>query len=221
MSLAALKTKFNSLLSNINGSTSTNFATTVETGYEALALAAVMTEYKRVYGRIDRLTHPTNGKFLNQKPGKFRTGRSFKIEFQSGETFYFAADIEVFGLEAFNQNRPIGVLFEADVVVIPEQFANDVINNFRGYPAPQHIHSAYECKFGSYHKGQLRELLGLKRHLCYLNGNATATATATLFTTQIVSSSPAIALKMIRPRVHKFFDRTTATLYDLEQIIVN
>lgn len=219
MSLAALKTKFNSLLRSINGSSSTNFATTVETGYEALALASVMTEYKRVYGRIISLTHPTNSKFLNQKPGKFRLDRSFKIEFQSGQTFYFAADIEVFGLEALNQNRPIGVLFEADVVVIPEPLANDVINNFRGYPAPQHIDSAYECKFGSYHKGQLRELLGLKRHLSYLNGNTTTRPT--LFATPILNSQPAIALKMVRPRRHKFLDITTATLYDLEQIIVN
>jgi len=219
MSLEALKTKFNSLLSNINGSNSINFATTVETGYEALALAAVMTEYNRVYGRINSLTHPTNSKFLNQKPGKFRIDRSFKIEFQSGQTFYFAADIEVFGLEAFNQNRPIGILFEADVVVIPEPLANDVINNFRGYPAPQHIDSAYECKFGSYHKGQLRELLGLKRHLSYLNGNAARTPI--LFTTPVLNSHPSIALKMVRPRRHKFFDKTTATLYDLEQIIVN
>lgn len=218
MSLELLKTKFNSLLTSINGSSSTNFATTVETGYEALALVSVMTEYKRVYGGIISLTLPTNSKFLNQKPGRFRIDRSFKIEFLSGQIFYFAADIEVFGLEALNQKRPIGILFEVDVVVIPEQFANDVINNFNGYPAPQHIDSAYECKFGSYHKGQLRELLGLKRHLCYLNRNASTTRT--LFTTPILSSQPPIALKMVRPKRLKFFDQTTAILFDLEQIIV-
>ena len=108
---------------------------------------------------------------------------------------------------------------KADVVVVPEPLANDVINNFGGYPAPQHIDSAYECKFGSYQKGQLRELLGLKRHLGYLNGSAAKTPT--LFTTPILNSHPAIALKMVRPRRLKFFDKTTASLYDLEQIIVN
>lgn len=219
MSLASLKAKFNTLLTGINGSVSGNFATTVETGYEALVLAAVMQEYKNAYGPLTRLTHPVSSNFLNQKPGKFRIDRSFRMDFQSGESFYFAADIEVFGLEAFNRSTPVGILFEADVVVIPEPFATDVINNFRGYPAPQHIHSAYECKFGSYHKGQLRELLGLKRHLSYLNGPPAATQT--LFSRQVLNSHPPIALKMARPRIHKFFDRTTATLYDLEQILIN
>ncbi|MEQ8909533.1 MAG: hypothetical protein RIC95_10100 [Vicingaceae bacterium] len=219
MTLPQLKNKFNGLLGTLNGSSSTNFATTVAAGYEALALAAVMNEYKRVYGRIRSFAQPTNSRFLNQKPGKFRINRSFKIEFNNGQSFYFAADIEVFGLEAFNKKIPIGILFEADVVVIPENCANDVINNFRGYPAPQHIDSAYECKFGQYNKGQLRELLGLKRHLCYLNGPPSRKPT--LFSLQINNSQPEIALKMVRPKRHKFFDRPTSLLFDLEQIVVN
>jgi hypothetical protein len=219
MTLTQLKNKFNNLLSNINGSTSVNFSTTVAAGYEALTLASVMQEYKRVYGQILNFTHPASNSFVNQKPGKFRLNRSFKIEFQNGNTFYFATDLEVFGLEAYQQQKPIGVLFEADVVVIPESQASDVINNFNGYPAPQHIDSAYECKFGKYNKGQLRELLGLKRHLSFL-GPSSSTG-PTIFSAQIINSNPPIPLKMVRPRLQKFFDISTARLYDLEQIIIN
>lgn len=219
MSLTTLKNKFNSLLSTLNGTTTVNFSTTVETAYEALVLANVMNEYKRIFGPLRNLTHPTHSSFLNQKPGRFRTDRAFKLEFANNHSFYVAADIEVFGLEALDQGRPIGILFEADVVVIPEVHANEVVTTFRGYPAPQHIHSAYECKFGSYNKGQLREFLGLKRHLCFL-GNQGVSATR-LFTSIIANSFPPIYLKMARPRRHKFFDRTTATMYDLEQLIIN
>ena len=221
MSLTTLKNKFNSLLLALNGSSSTKFSNTVEAGYEALTLVTVMNEYKRIYGPVKNLIHPTNNKFLNQSPGRFRIDRSFKVDFVSGDSFYFAADIEVFGLEAYNQHIPVGVLFEADVVVIPESMENDVINNFNGYPAPQHIHSAFECKFGKYHKSQLRELLGLKRHLCYIGRQKRTPRTKSLFGTQIVKSRPSIALKMVRPRRLKFLDRPTASLYDLQQIIVN
>lgn len=218
MSIATLKARFNSILSSINRSTTTNFSTTVETAYEALTLASVMNEYKRVYGNIANVIHPIHSGFLNQKPGKFRVERSFRIDFVNGETFFFAADVEVFGLNAFSRGLPGGMVFEADVVVIPENHHLDVINNFNGYPAPQHLHSAYECKFGSYNKSQLREFLGLKRHISFLgNGHP---PTHTLFSNPIVNSFPAIALKMVRPRTQKFFDLSTATLYDLEQIIV-
>lgn len=216
--LQQLKNRFNGLLTSINGSSSTEFSTTVETGYEALALAFVMTEYRRVYGTITNLTYPTSSSFLNQKPGRFRIDRSFKMDFANGKSFYFAADVEVFGLEALNNSGPVGTLFEADIVVIPELKANDIINNFRGYPAPQHIDSAYECKFGSYHKGQLREFLGLKRHLCFLCRHPSTKPQ--LFGIPIQQSIPDIPLKLVRPRVQMFFDSSTASLYDLEQIIV-
>ena len=219
MSLATLKSKFNTLLTAINGTTTFNFSTTVETAYEALVLANVMNEYKRIFGPLLNLTHPTNNKFLNQKPGRFKIDRAFKLDFPNNVSFYVATDIEVFGLEALNLNRAVGILFEADVVVIPEAAANDVLTTFRGYPAPHHIHSAYECKFGSYNKGQLREFLGLKRHLCFL-GNHTGHTSTTLFSSAVSNSTPPVALKMARPRRQKFFDRTTATLYDLEQLII-
>lgn len=216
--LQQLKNRFNGLLISINGSSSTNFSTTVETGYEALVLAAVMTEYRRVHGTITSLIHPTSSSFLNQKPGRFRIDRSFKMDFANGISFYFAADIEVFGLVALNNSAPMGALFEADIVVIPELKAKDVINNFWGYPAPQHLDSAYECKFGSYHKGQLRELLGLKRHLCFLGGHPSTKPQ--LFDIPNQQSRPDIALKLVRPRIQMFFDNITASLYDLEQIVV-
>lgn len=216
--LNQLKNRFNILLTSINGKNTINFSTTVETGYEALALAYVMTEYVRVYGRIINVILPTNSSFLNQKPGKFRIDRSFKIEFTNGQSFYFAADIEVFGLEALENSKPSGTLFEADIVVIPESEANEVLTTFRGYPAPQHIDSAYECKFGSYNKGQLREFLGLKRHLCYLAGYPSMKPK--LFTIPVLKSRPDIALKLVRPKVQKFLDNSTALMYDLEQIIV-
>jgi hypothetical protein len=215
--LEQMKSRFNGLLATINGSSSTNFSTTVETGYEALALATVMAEYRRAHGAIMNLTHPTNNSFLNQKPGRFRIDRSFKMDFVNGKSFYFAADVEVFGLEALNNSAPTGTLFEADIVVIPTHNANAVIRNFQGYPAPQHIDSAYECKFGSYHKGQLREFLGLKRHLCFLGGHPSTKPQ--LFGIPILQSRPDIALKLVRPRIQRFFDTSTASLYDLEQII--
>jgi len=190
----------------------------VEAGYEALTLAEVMIEYKNVYGTILRVTHPTDNKFLNQSPGRFKVERSFKIEFSSGQIFYFAADIEVFGLRALNENMPLGILFEADVLVIREENVSNILHNFRGFPAPQHIDSAYECKFGKYNKGQLRELLGLRRHLSYLSpSNSTATL---LFKEWVRNSNPPIALKMVRPRTHIFFDIQTSKIYDLEQIII-
>lgn len=221
MSLATLRARFDSLLGTINGSTTTNFSTTVENAYEAVALAHVMNEYKRIFGPVRRLVHPINNKFLNQSPGKFRIDRSFKVEFLTGLSFYFAADIEVFGLLA--QLGPVGDLFEADVVVIPEIEANDVLTNYRGYPAPRHIHSIYECKFGSYHKGQLRELLGLKRHLCFLAGKTTTPVPATaadLFGYATVNSAPNIPLKLVRPRRLTFFNANTSRLYDLQEIVV-
>jgi hypothetical protein len=218
MSLQNLKTQFDKLLSNLNASGTLNFASTVEAGFEALTLAEVMNEYKKVYGNILRVTNPASNKFLNQSPGRFRVERSFKIEFSSGLVFYFAADIEVFGLGALREDKPLGILFEADVVVLSEEHIQDILHNFRGFPAPQHIDSAYECKFGQYNKGQLRELLGLRRHLSYLSpSNSTATL---LFNEWVRHSNPPIALKMVRPRTHIFYDIQTAKLYDLEQIIV-
>src|SRR5690349_8037755 len=129
MPLTILKNKFNTLLTTINGSSTLNFSTTVETAYEALVLANVMNEYKRIFGPLLNLTHPTNSKFLNQKPGRFRIDRAFKLYFSNNVSFYVATDIEVFGLEALTQNRAVGILFEADVVVIPETAAIDVLTS--------------------------------------------------------------------------------------------
>jgi hypothetical protein len=161
---------------------------------------------------------------LNQAPGKFSIDKSFRIDFANGESYYFAADVEVFGLTAMLQNSPQGMLFEVDVVVIPKQRVHDMLNNYRGYPAPQHIDSVYECKFGKYHKGQLRELLGLRRHISYLEGDSIRHAINHvpnhLFYFEILNSSPPIPVKMIRPLRCSFFDLATASLYDMQEVVI-
>lgn len=224
MSIVKLKSKFDSLLNRLNGASVTKFSSTVESAYEALVLAEVMTEYKRIKGTINTITVPVAGSFLNQSPGKFNLNKSFKIEFANRESFYFAADVEVWGLAALEQNSRVGVLFEADVVVIPEYHALDVINNFDGYPAPQHLDSVYECKFGKYSKNQLRELLGLRRHISYLAGRSMTHAnnhdSHKLFNFQTLNAEPGIPLKMVRPVRRTFFDLDTASLYDLQEVVV-
>jgi len=219
MSLATLRSRFDSLLTAINGTSSSNFSTRVENAYEALVLARVMTEYHAVYGTIRSFSFPIHAGFLNQSPGRFFVERSFKIVFASGQTFYFSADVEIFGLKAYNIGSPVGIKFEADVVVIPETAVTDITNIFNGYPAPQHLDSIYECKFGSFNKGQLRELLGLKRHITFLQ--RPRHLKPRLFSQQIHNSNPPIAVKMARPTVRRFLDGATADFYDLEQIIVN
>jgi hypothetical protein len=222
MNIAILKNKFDSLLKTLNGTTVAQFSSTVESGYEALVLAKVMAEYVRIKGGIVAIDAPPAGSFINQGPGRFRIGKSFRIEFANGESFYFAADVEVFGLAALNQIRPVGILFEADVVVIPQAFAQDIINNYDGYPAPQHLDSVYECKFGQYSKGQLRELLGFRRHVSYLRGRSMNPANNNnprhLFKFKVLNSNPPIAVKMARPKTRVFFDIDTASLYDLQEL---
>src|ERR1700761_2206428 len=101
MSLAQLRVKFDTLLKRLNASAITHqFSSTVENAYEALVLVNVMAEYARVNGGILTMIGPPAGSFLNQGPGKFRINKSFKIDFTNGESFYFSADIEIFGLAA-------------------------------------------------------------------------------------------------------------------------
>lgn len=224
MPLTQLRNKFDRLLRNLNGLTTANFSTVVENGYEALVLANVMTEYHRIHGQIARITHPVHPNFLNQNPGRFSLDRAFKVEFVSGESFFFATDVEVFGIEALNLNAPIGGVFEADVVVINERFVNDILQNYHGYPAPQHINSLYECKFGHYYKGQLRELLGLKRHISFLQGvdtNNRPNNPACIFRFEMRNSNPPILLFIVRPRALAFLTRTTSNLFDLDQLVIN
>jgi hypothetical protein len=226
MTLQALKSKFNKLVRELNNNRRVDmgFSTVVEAGYEALVLAQVMKEYRRIHGPAIRVEPPARGSFLNQKPGQFRTDKAFEITFQKGRSFYFATDIELFGLYCTVDKRPHGMLFEADIVVIPVENIVEVLSTFRGYPAPQHLHAVYECKFGKYNKGQLRELLGLRRHLSALNGNDVATRhpdPTALHEYVCKNAKPSIPIKMVRPRLQKFFDQETANLYDLQQLAIS
>jgi hypothetical protein len=209
MTLQASKNKFNKLVRELNNNRriDVGFSTVVEAGYEALVLAQVMKEYRRVYGPATRVEPPALRTFLNQKPGQFRTDKAFEVTFQKGRSFYFAADIELFGLYCTIDKRPHGMLFEADIVVIPTENLVEVLSTFRGYPAPQHLHAVYECKFGKYNKGQLLELLGLRRHLTALDGRDVAARQpdpAALHEFVCKNAYPSIPIKMVRPRLQKF-----------------
>jgi len=223
MTVQTLKNKFNRLVRELNNNRRLDmgFSTVVEAGYEALVLAQVMKEYSRIYGPATKVAPPARRTFLNQKPGQFRTDKAFEVTFQKGRSFYFAADIELFGLYCTVDKRPHGMLFEADIVVIPVENLVEVLTTFRGYPAPQHLDAVYECKFGKYNKGQLRELLGLRRHLTALNGGDVATRhpdPAALHQFACKNARPSIPIKMVRPSLRKFFDEETANLYDLQQL---
>lgn len=224
MTLQQLKNKFNRLVRELNNNKKIDmgFSTVVTSGYEALVLAEVMKEYRRVYGRVKRVDPPAKGVFLNQKGGFFRTDRAFEVTFLSGEAFFFAADIEIYGLQCTIDNKPHGVKFEADIIVIPTEKVAEVLSAFRGYPAPQHLHAVYECKFGKYDKGQLRELLGLRRHLSRLIDGDVAPRHDPNALHEFVckNAKPSIPIKMVRPKLQKFFDEETANLYDLQQLAI-
>jgi|GEM_PF-2579506 len=225
MTLPQLKTKFNRLVRELNNNKKIDmgFSTIVASGYEALVLAQVMKEYRRVYGRVSKVDAPAQGIFLNQKGGQFRTERAFRVSFQSGAVFFFATDIELFGLKSKIEKRPCGLKFEADVVVISEKHIDEVLDLFGGYPGPQHLDAVYECKSGKYDKGQLRELLGLRRHLSMLRENFMSLRPVDakrLHHFTCLNASPAIPIKMVRPKLEKFFDEETANLYDLQQLAI-
>jgi hypothetical protein len=224
MSLSAMRMKFDGLLKSLNGTSSAKFSTVLENGYEALVLASVMTEYTRVYGAISNLIHPTHPGFLKQKPGRFEIARSFKIEYTGGASFYFCTDVEIYGLEAFTTLTPRGGLFEVDVAVIGESHVGEILQMFNGYPGPQHLHSIYECKYGSYNKGQLRELLGLRRHVSMLRHDQRvfrSHSPSDLFSFEALNSDPVIPLHIARPRQLRFLNSSTANFYDLNQIVIN
>lgn len=219
MTLADIKLKFDGLLGSISAPGSTRFSTTVEKAYEALVLADVMREYVRIEGAINTIAPPAAGEFLNQGPGMFRKERSYRIDFTNGKSFYFAANINVFG-----QNAPHGIKFEADIIVIPAHKTDDVINHFDSYPAPKHLSFVAECKFGQYSKGHLRELLGLRRHLTLLKSSSSSIAAATdlnsLYHRRTLNSDPVIPIKLARPSALDFFDDPTAVLFDLQDIVI-
>lgn len=224
MDLTLINAKFNSILSSLNSHPTVNFCTAVESGYEALTLAHVIQEYARILGGVHTMIHPASQRFLNQKNAPFTIERSFKVSFNDGSTFYFATDVEVHGLPALESRSPIGDIFEADIVVIPEKSALDIVQNYYGFPAPQHLHSVYECKFGQYKKSHLRELLGLRRHVSFVRGpirnGQFSLDPNSLFYRAVINSRPAIAVKMVRPKYLNFFSPDAQHFFDLHQIVV-
>jgi hypothetical protein len=222
MSLAIFKEKYNDLLGQLKGAAADlSFIKTKEKGFEALVFVSVITEYARMKDGVKQIHTPPSRVFLNMGPGKLKLDKAYRIEFNNGETFVFAADVEVFGLVAYKAQQPAGTLFEADIIVVPAQHVKDILYDFRGYPAPQHLHSAFECKHGKYHKGQLRELLGFRRHLSFLSSPKLPSPRNFLFGYGVQHSNPPIIVNLVRPRRFKFFDKETANLYDLQQLVIN
>jgi hypothetical protein len=220
--LSDLHDKFNGLLENLNATSARSFCNTVESAYEALVLASVMTEYARLKGGVASIFNPPSDQLLNLAPGRFSAEKAFLVFFNNGESFFFAADVEIFGLLAKERRKPGGMLFEADVVVIPEKFAGEVLHKYNGYPAPMHLDSVYECKFGQYNKGQLRELLGLRRHISYLTHRLVKPIYGpnNLFNLKVQNSYPPVPVNLVRPAFLSFFDVETTALYDLQQLVV-
>ncbi|MDF2189846.1 hypothetical protein [Paraflavitalea sp. CAU 1676] len=186
-----------------------------EMAFEAVICAKAINEYAKVYGQPLAVTPPVQ--FLNQKPGRFDPAKAFKVQFPT-TTFYFATDVECYGLAAMGTKGPAGDIFEADVVVIEESHVSEILNQFGGLPAPQHLNAAYECKFGAYHKSQLRELLGFRRHLSYLNtpsGNNHPLGFP--FGLAVNNADPSVQIILFRPTNLSFLTPQTADLYNLYQ----
>ena len=217
--LTDLKKEFDSLLANINGSPVLSFTSMAEMAYEAVVCVRAINEYSSIYGPPISVVNPK--KFLNQKPGKFHPTRSFRVQFKS-VTFYFATDVKCHGLAAFNVGQANGDVFEADVVVIEDKYVNEIQSRFHGMPGPQHLNAAYECKFGKYSKGQLRELLGFRRYMSLLTRNGPNSTTHPMghpFRAMTSHSAPEVQIILFRPRALNFLTRSAADYYDLSQIV--
>lgn len=212
-----LKNEFELLLKNLKGKPTAQFMTMAEIAIEAVICARAINEYALVYGRPVSITNPAH--FLNQKPGKFDSSKAFKVKFRS-VTFYFATDVECYGLSALQANAPVGDIFESDIVVINESHIAEIANLFGGRPAPQHLNAAYECKFGVYHKSQLRELLGFRRHVSYLNVPSVNNHPHGFpFGLAVNNSNPDVQVILFRPINLSFLKPETAELYNLYQKI--
>ena len=213
-----IRDKFDKLLKNIKGKPTSEFTKMAEMGFEALVCVKTINEYVKIYGSPVSVVNPKS--FLNQKPGKFNPEKAFKISFNAA-TYYFATDVECYGLPAAKQMRPIGDIFEADVVVINEKFVDEIIDGYNGYPAPQHLEAAYECKFGKYNKSQLRELLGFRRHLSFQYVNNPYKYEQTPYDKETTFADPKVQIMMFRSLDTDFLQNETAKLYDLHQIVLD
>lgn len=218
-SAADLEKEFVKLLKKVKGNPTAEFPAIAEIAFEAVVCAKTINEYAKIYGTPRSIVNPV--KFLNQKPGKFNPNKAFKVEFYKS-TFYFVTDVVCYGLSALTQKKPCGDFFEADVVVIEDKHIAEVLNTFNGRPAPQHLNAAYECKFGSYHKSHLRELLGFRRHISFLNTPSINNhPNGFPYGLAIANSQPDIQVILFRPvKGLTFFQPDTATLYDLHQQVL-
>lgn len=215
--IATIRRKFDTLLGKVKGKPTAEFTKMVEMGFEALVCVQTINEYAKIYGMPILIENPVS--FLNQKPGKFWPNKAFKVSF-STETFYFATDVECFGLPASQARKAVGDVFETDVVVINECHVDEILNVYKGYPAPHHLEAAYECKFGKYHKSQMRELLGLRRHLSFQFINKPYIKEDAAYDKETNFSEPKVQVIMFRSSHTDFLEPETAELYDLHQIVL-
>lgn len=217
MDTATFKNKFNVILTNLGGSATVTFAIAVENAYEAYAVAKAIEEYANLRGGVSNITPPTANKLFNQSPGMLWVAKCYIVTFKNGEEFYFTADVEVYGLPAI-PGSPAGDKFEVDVLVVKGSHILDILGRYGGYPAPQHIDCVFECKYGKKKKGQLRELLGLRRHLTLLS--PLNQPHNHVFGIQVANSHHPIPIVMVRPTYAPFFDRATMNYYDLHQEVL-
>ncbi|WP_316763680.1 hypothetical protein [Pedobacter aquatilis] len=215
--IITIRRKFDALLHKVKGKPTAEFTKMTEMGFEALVCVETINEYARIHGMPRSIDNPAI--FLNQKPGRFNPGKAFRVEFGT-ETYFFATDVECFGLVASQQRRAIGDVFEADVVVIHERHVNEILRDYGGYPAPHHLEAAYECKFGKYNRSQMRELLGLRRHLSFQFTNKLPSHNDVAFRKETTFAEPNVQIIMFRSSPADFLEPETANLYDLHQIIL-
>lgn len=114
----------------------------------------------------------------------------------------------------------MGDVFEADVVVIDECHIHEIMTTYKGNPAPHHLEAAYECKFGKYNRSQMRELLGLRRHLSFLFVDKPYIHEDAAFDKETKFAKPKVQIIMFRSANAVFLKPETADLYDLHQIII-
>jgi hypothetical protein len=214
--LKEIRKKFDSLLKNLNADPIHKFSSTAEKAYEAYTLSKIIKEYSNNCSGIANIKNPDGNLFLNQGPGFFHPNRCFKVLFNNGQEFFFGANIELWGLPACEFKKPIGDYFEADVVVIESKHEKEIIESYKRRPAPQHLHSIFECKYGSYNKGQIRELIGIRRHLSFIGPGLSITHSYP-FNCIIGNCNPEIRIVLVRPRSIRFLKPVYRAFYALTQ----
>lgn len=172
-----------------------DYVTKVERAYELKALVTILKKFIDSQGRNNIINIISPIKEINLNGGAFDVDKCFRVSLVDGSTYFFTTDVECLGI-SYNQTGAKDK-FEADIIVVKD--LSRISNN---YPLPEALHAAYECKFGAYKKSQLRELLGLKRHLSLLQDRGK------------------IEIKIIRPAPQPFFNIAAAVFFDVSQDII-